>query len=342
MSEEQGNNPIARAKNLLGPSSNDASIEDILDQLLRFRTTCHPDRFTDPIAKKAGEQQFKEAQELITELNALHEQQIVKASGRDLATQRDGLDTLSMRLRLTAAEVEIAALKGTIAEMQKEASAEDTARRVKELAEIKKLYEPSKHRLVGAAIAILLTGALGVLSQFENVASQLERIWPGAPRTTRVVLFALALIILMTTLLRWLQHTEFRAMLGRVCTTGFAQYFLQGKDEYYWRHGMRTCFNEDQVVKFLEKDFAQKNDVPNIEIKFLPKTVCRLSARAWWLLTHPRVVYRWILGLLNHESYNHLKDAFIYWLIQRRLIVNPRAISLVHVFDIKGDEDEEK
>lgn len=347
MSEQPDKGAVERAKEFLGPSSKDASIEDLLDLLLTLKKSCHPDRFTDLDAKKVGEERFKAAQQLIDELNSLRERQVVKAViGNDLPSQRSELDTLTLRLQLNAAEAEIlqqesatAHWKSQFASLQKEISAERAARRDREFAEIRKLYEPNKNRLVGAAIAILLTGSLAVLSQLEKVAAQLERIWPGAPGTMRVVLFILALTILVATLLRWLRHIEFQAMLGHVCTTDFARRFLRDKDLYFRERRSATRFDEAQVVDFLEKDFTRKNEVSALKIELLPKVVGRFLARAWCLMIHPKVVYRGVLGLLDHETYHHLKDAFIYWLIQRQLIAAPKAIRLVHEFEAIGEDE---
>lgn len=345
MTEQPDNDPVARAKELLGPSSNDASIEELLDQLLTFRTSCHPDRFTDPDAKQEGAERFKLAQQLIADLNSLRQKQLVKRPKYDLATQPEDLDTLNLRLKLNAAEVEISKLKNSITELerkfasfQQEVAAERAARRESELAEIRKLYEPSKNRLLGAAIAVLLTGSLGILSQLEKVAAQLERIWPRAPETTRVTLFGISLIILAATVLRWLRHTEFQAMLSGVCTTDFARRFLRDRDSYGW-HRSSTRFDEVQVVDFLEKEFTHVTGDRTTSSESLLKAARRFIARIWWWTRNPRAVYRRTLSLLGHGTYNHLKDAFIYWLIQRQLVAAPKAIRLAHEFVAKGDGD---
>lgn len=359
MMEQKNTDPVERACILLGLESvdaKDANIELLLQGLLDKRPGCHPDNFTDPKAQAIATKQFQEIQELIAQLEMLRQRSIIKRGETNL-TDTTAPETLSYRIQLNATEEEVRNLKDEVQKLRKkcqsleaELKAEHDSRRDKELARIRELYKPSKGHILGTTLTVLLASVLAILSQIEKIGTSLERLLPTSSEINRVIFFWVAIAVIVVTLLKFLKNFEFKTMMGGVCTTSFAsRFFSYVTRSRYWddfdddEHQKPVRFSEDQIVNFLSVAFKvipYDRNSKDKRTKGSFSSAQEFYRRIVSFLRNPRRLYRRTLGLCSDETFDNLKDAFIYKLIERRLVADPRPNGLMHMFEARSEPHE--
>lgn len=232
-SPDDESDPVQQARAFLGAGAETLDVDDLLDRLLDHRNSAHPDRFTDENAQKKASDRFKRAQELIEELERKRQHRLINFGSTELAKPSEFSKELTYRLQLNASADRLDALHQQLEEIRannKELSeqlrSERDARRSLELENLKKIYEPSRARIVGVAIAMILGGSLAVLSQIDQIASLLKQYSPLSPAAFNITVFTICVIALSITLVKYLKHLEFRHMMRQACTTTFAIGFL--------------------------------------------------------------------------------------------------------------------
>tara|TARA_R110002073_G_scaffold59094_6_gene149237 strand:- start:12416 stop:13495 length:1080 start_codon:yes stop_codon:yes gene_type:complete len=345
-------------------NSDQLSDDELLDALLNFRTQSHPDRFTDDEAKEIATERFKVAQEAIDQLERKRQRDLIAKPHSSLTVASPTKESLRLKLEINAEQKRFEELQKKFRKLSKdhlalknELQAERDAKRKEELEALGKIYEPSRGRIVGVAIAVLLTGAVAAIGQVGSIGESIQKFSPIAPWLLNIAIFLTCMAIAGATLFRFLKHSAFTAMMNETSTTRFATEFLKEirRERRHWDHDDDHSdgplrFNESSVIEFVRHYFTAselKRD-PYYYLRVEPEKkevggsrFRRAFEAVLKPLKTPRYTYRRALGLLGTSAIDHLKDAFIFHLIHRRLIDDPRSEFLVHQFEVKGSSQAE-
>jgi len=252
---------IAEARLFLGAGAEHLDVDDLLARLLDYRNGTHPDKFTDEDAKRDASTQFKRVQELIDKLDGRRQRQLIRTSQRSLVISEDSSRELTHRLQLNASDRKIDGLKNEVEELRRtnrdlaeKLKADREADRTLELEKLRKMYEPSRSRLVGVAATVLLGTILAGLSQVDQIAVMLKQYSPLAPSTFNIGIFSICIAALVVTGFKYVKHLEYQHMLRQVCTTTFATGFLS------FSRNHRDDFERQYGRSFLREFCPDPND----------------------------------------------------------------------------------
>jgi hypothetical protein len=265
---------IAEARLFLGDDAEGFDIDELLGRLLDCRNGAHPDRFSDADAKHEASVRFKRAQKLIEKLDRRRQRQLIKSSSTDLVIAEDARSReLRHRLQINASEERIEGLKEKLDELQRKNRALDEklrsdrdASRSLELEKLRKMYEPSRSRILGVAISVILGGILAAILQVDQIAAVLKHYSPLSPSAFNIGVFAICIAAIAMTGSNYLKHLEYRYMMRQVCTTRFATGFLS------FARSLKSEFH-DKYGRSLIREFAPGDDY-------------HLSELSMWLYKH--------------------------------------------------------
>lgn len=345
MEEGDAPDPVERARELVGDDAGELSIDDLVMRLTEARRVFHPDNFRDEEQKKVAEGKFKEIPQLVKALTALRERSLTKLPANELIRRQPTFAEVDERLRTFALEQENETLKAenrylqlSVDALKKEYEDAVAARRDRDLEELKGLYQPSRRRLVSLAITAVLAAAMYALTRVQAIADELVKSSAVQPDIIRRTAFAAMLIVLVIAVWQYLRHVLFNNMIAGCQTTSAASDFLTFVNEnFYGHHDPRLSvygFDEINVLRFIEERFGIGQ--PLLSKLHSGTTIWYVLRRRIRDLWHASEItaYR-AMGLHTPQTVDRLKEAFIFYLIDRRLIEPRHANKLVHVFTIK-------
>jgi hypothetical protein len=292
---------------------------ELVELLRQFRNNTHPDRVQDQELKVKAESQFKEAQALLDECGKQMEVELYSRKPNELAIYRPFYDAVQMQSELDKAKKELEDVKY---ELKSERENNDDLRKqlqVKkdeslkaEIEHLQAIYTPSPRNYASIGLAILLSGALGVMSQMERASGILEKYSPSGKEYIGTGLF-ICLVLLLASMLRKLWEREYiKRRSEEICSPKCAGEFMKCLDKRTTLLDGAAIFSEVDAFDFIAGD--------NQRVK---EFISSLGFQ----------IYR-------RDTTNRLKDIFIHSLLNKKLIEFSKAQRLQRHFTIVNAKDE--
>lgn len=299
---------IQKVKNEL-QIQDDLTSTELYDLLHKYRSTQHPDKFTDKERKEAAEEKFKELNTLLYELSKhieLEKQQknpseiiplkkdyeIVKAKQLIIDYEKNIKD---LKLTIWGKGQKIKRLRRELQELQDKKLEEKTQ-------ELIKLYKPSKESLISQGIIFLITLIMAILTRIDEIATVIQKYSPFSPSYLNYLIFSILAFIPIRYAIQYIYEKQIDKNANRIKTSVFLNKFLN----YLTQNGIKDYFTEMNVYEFLQSELNSKNKLS----KFIRKH---------------------IYNIYSETTIDSLKDIFIYNLLNKQLI----SISTAEQFDRK-------
>lgn len=312
MSNELQKNLPERVKEFL-QIDGEHSLFELSELLRQFRKDTHPDRYQDCDLKSKAEARFKETQALLEEIEKQMEVECFNRKPTELAHYKTLYDTVQLNSELDKIKNE---LEDTKNELVKER--ERNAKLTKELqrkkddsltAEIKHLqstYRPSTRKYATIGLAIILSGALGAMSQMEKVSAILEKYTPFDKQYISTGLFVCLLLFLAAMLRKLWEQEYIKRKSEEVCSPKCAGDFMEYLGLTRNSGAPITEFSEAEVFDFIAGGKQQMKGF----VSFLGFQIFR------------------------RETINRLNGIFIHNLLNKKLIEISRAEKMQRYFNI--------
>jgi hypothetical protein len=312
--------PLAqRAKELL-QTDEEHSLFELADLIRQFRNETHPDIYQDQNLKTKAEARFKEAQSLLEELekqieldrfNRKPSELVVYKPLYDATQLQSELDAIKKLLKDTQSELDIERAQNIELGEKLKIKSDDSLK--SEIQYLQRLYQPSTSNYASIGLAIVLTGALGVMSQMERVSNILAQYSPFGREYVGRGLFVF-LILFLITLARKVHEREYiRRKAEEVCSPKYVDDFITYLKSWRGENVPIVGFSEIEVYRFIS------------------------GYRRWY-----KNAARWVgFQIYRPETLNRLKDIFIHNLINKRLINVSRAEMMQRHFTISSNPSED-
>jgi hypothetical protein len=292
-----------------------------LAELLRhFRNDTHPDLYQDQELKKQAESRFKDAQALLDEFDKQMEIERFNRKPTELTLYKPLYDAVKLQSELDKTKKELEDAKYELAserercdELAKELQKKKDDSLNNEIEHLRSIYRPSTRKYASIGLAILLSGALGVMSQMEKVSGVLERYSPFGKQYISTGLF-ICLVLFLAAMLRKMWEREYiKRKSEEVCSPKCAKDFMGYLDKRTTSlHGAAAVFSEVEAFDFIAGDHQRLKRI----IGFLG------------------------FQIFGRDTTNRLKDLFIHSLLNKKLIEFSRAQSLQRHFKIANAKDD--
>ena len=303
-----------RVKTLLELDGEHGNFE-LLELLRLFRNASHPDHFQDAEMKAKAESRFKEAGSLLSELERFNEQEMLSRKPAELIAYKPLYEVAKLNSERDALKAELKTTKELVDqqfdsnERLRKSLDEKADNSLKdEIAHVRSLYRPSSRRFASFGLAIILSGALGTMTQMERVSLALHKYSPVEPNIISTALF-ICFLLLITNALRQLWESEYiRKKSAAVCSPRYAL------DFYEFQNKKSYILDKDSMPDFSEME-------------------------AFEFLSGPQTYFIKTLGVLGFtifrpETIDRLKDVFLHNLLNKRLIEPSRAATMQRYFRV--------
>ena len=292
--------------------TDDLSSTELYDLLHRYRSSQHPDKFTDDKRKEEAEEKFKNLNTLLQELASYIEtEKLQKKPSEIIPFQKDfdlvkskqanvNLEETINRLELTIRVNEI-----TIRDLKRELARLRSEKVDKKTKELIKLYKPTKKNLFALGITFFLTFIIGILTKIEEIATIISKYFPFNEKILNYIIFGILVLIPMKYMKMVYEESRIQKLSNKIKTPLFINKFYQ----YLKNNDITESFAEINVYDFLTNQLIPKNKI----IKFINSKV---------------------FHLYSEITIDSLKDIFIYNLINKQLINISTAEKLDRTFRI--------
>ena len=291
------------------------SLFELTGLLREFRNDAHPDRFQDEDLKKKAEERVKEAHAL---LDAIEKQMEVERFNRkptELALYKPLYDAVQLQSKLDKSEKELEDAKHELAsererndELTKELQLKKDDSLNAEIDHLQSIYRPSTRKYASIGLAILLSGALGVMSQMEKVSGILEKYSPFGKQYISTGLFVCLLMFLAAMLRKLWEREYIKRKSEEVCSPKCAGDFMEYLKATRSSDAPLVEFSEVGVFDFIAGDWQGLKGF----VSFLGFQIFR------------------------RETVNRLKDIFIHNLLNKKLSEVSRAEGMQRYFSISS------
>ena len=233
MSNEIQKSLTERIKDFLQLDGEHSLLE--LTGLLRdFRNDTHPDRFQDVELKRKAEERVKDAHALLDEIEKQLEVEQFNRKPTELALYKPLYDAVKLRSKLDKTEAELEDVKTNLASEQErnqgltqELQKKNDDSLNSEIAHLQSIYRPSTRKYASIGMAIILSGALGVMSQMERVSGILDKYSPFGKQYTSTGLFICLLLFLAEILRKMWEREYIKRKSEEVCSPKCAGDFME-------------------------------------------------------------------------------------------------------------------
>jgi hypothetical protein len=314
MEKELQKNLAERVKDFL-QIDEEHSLFELANLLRQFRNGTHPDKFQNNELKDKAEVRFKDAQSLLTEIEKQLEIEQFNRKPTELVLYKPLYDMLQLQSDLDKVRNELEDTKNELlAEREKNISLEKELQKKKDdslIAEIQHLqsvYKPSTRKYASLGLAVILTGALGMMVKMENVANILQKYSPFGQQYISTGLFVF-LLLFLALMFRKLWESEYiKRKSEEVCSPKCASDFM-------------ACLKTKRT-----------SDAPILE--FSEVEVFDFISGGWQRLKS--VVSFFGFNIFRRETVNRLKDIFIHTSLNKKLIDFSRAEDMQRYFTISS------
>lgn len=314
-----------RAKELL-KSDGDHSLFEIAQLLRQFRKSTHPDLFQNEELKKQAEIRFKDTNALLDEVEKQLEVERFNRQPADVALYKPLYDIINLQSELDKTNKELEDAKSELSDAKSELLSEreknDALRKelqtknddsvIAEIKHLQSVYKPSTRKYASLGLAIVLSGALSIMLQMENVSNILKKYSPFGQQYISTGLFFCLLLFLFIMFRKLWEREYIRGKSEEVCSPKFAGDFM----EYLKivRHSDEPIFEFSEVEVF---DFI-------------------LGERQWL----KSIVSFFGFQIFRRETVNQLKDIFIHTLLNKKLVDISRAEGMQRYFKILSSRED--
>lgn len=312
MSNDLQKSLAERAKDFL-QIDGEYSLFEMTELLKQFRNSTHPDKFQDQELKKKAEARFIHAQILLDEFEKQMEIERFNRKPSELALYKPLYDAVQLQSELDKTQKELEDAKNELAserersdELTKELQIKKDDSLRAEIEHLQFIYRPSARKYASIGLAIVLSGALAVMSQMEKVSDILEKYSPFGKQYVSTSLFVCLLLFLAAMLRKLWEREYIKRKSEEVCSPKCAGDFLE-----YLRVTMSSDapiveFSEVEVFDFFASGRQRVKDI----VSFLGFQIFR------------------------RETINRLKDIFIHNLLNKKLVEVSRAEKMQRYFSI--------
>jgi hypothetical protein len=314
MSNELQKSLPKRAKDFLQVEG-EHSLFELAELLRQFRNDTHPDRYQDQELKKQAESRFKDAQALLDEFDKHMEVERFNRKPTELTLYKPLYDAVKLQSDLDKTKKELEDTKYELASERESRDALTKELQTKkddslnnEIQHLQSIYRPSTRKYASIGLAILLSGALGVMSQMEKVSGVLEKYSPFGKQYISTGLF-ICLVLFLAAMLRKIWEREYiKRKSEEVCSPKCAGGFME-----YLRV---TRASDAPIVEFSEVE----------AFEFIAGDKQRLKSVVTFLG----------FQIFRRETVNRLKDIFIHSLLNKKLVEISRAEKMQRYFSISS------
>jgi len=314
MSTELQKSLTERAKDFL-QIDGEHSIFELTELLRQFRNNTHPDNFQDQEIKTKAEDQFKNAQALLDEVEKQLEVERFKRKPTELAIYKPLYDTVKLQSELDKTKKELEGAKYELAgererndDLTKELQSKKDDSLNAEIQHLQSIYRPSTRKYASIGLAIILSGALGVMSQMEKVSGTLEKYSPFGKQYISTGLFICLLLFLASMFRKLWERDYIKRKSEEVCSPKCAGDFM----EYL----SITRSSDAPILEFSEVEVFD----------FISGRRQRLKSFVSFLG----------FQIFRRETVNRLKDIFIHNLLNKKLVDVSRAEKMQRFFTISS------
>lgn len=303
-----------RAKEIL-QTDEEHSLFELAELLRQFRNDTHPDKFQDEVLKAKAEARFKNAQSLLDELEKQMEVNRFNLKPGEMALYRPLYDVVQLKSELDKSKKELQDAKYELnnereknddLSMQLQTKKDDSL--YAEIQHLQSIYKPSKRKYASVGLAIILSGALGVMTQMEKVSGILEKYSPFGKQYISTGLFV-CLLCFLTTMFRKLWEGEYiKRKSEEFCSPKCANDFMEYLKVTRSSDAPILEFSEVEVFDFISGGRQRLKGV----VSFLGFQIFR------------------------RETVNRLKDIFIHNSLNKKLVDVSRADGMQRFFTISS------
>jgi hypothetical protein len=318
MSNELQKSPQQRAKEFL-QIEDEHSIFELIELLRQFRNETHPDRFQDQELKSKAESRFKSAQTLLDELEKQVEVEHFNRKPAELALYKPLYDAVQLQNELDKTRE---ALEETRNELRNERGLSDTLRKElqtktddslrAEIEHLQSLYKPSTRKYASIGLGIILSGALGAMTQMEKVSGILAKYSPFGKQYISTGLFICLLFFLVVMVRKLWEREYIKRKSEEVCSPKYANDFIE------YLNAKRS--SDTAVVEFSE-------------IEVFDFT---LGGRQWY----KKLAGSLGIQIFGPETINRLKDIFIHNSLNKKLVSVSRAEMMQRFFTVQSSKSD--
>lgn len=292
--------------------SEDLTGTELYDLLHKYRSTQHPDKFSDKEHKKVAEEKFKKLNGLLQELaNYLEKDKQQKKPSEIIPYQKD-YEIIKNKQLIIIYEEKIKSLtyefensKNVIRELKREIIKLQGDKVEEKTDELIKLYKPSKRSMFSLGLGFLLTFLIGVLSKVDEIAILIKKYFPFDPIYFNYLIFGILVYIPIKYLKMTYEENKIEEAARKIRTP----LLIGGFMKYLEAIQLKDSFTEMNVYEYLYSYFIPKN-------KLL------------------KLYYSKILKMYTISTIDSLKNIFIYNLLNRQLISISSAENLDRKFKI--------
>ncbi len=307
-----------RVKELL-QTEEEHSLFELAELLRQYRNETHPDKFQGQELKNKAELRFKDAQSLLDELEKQLEVDRFNRKPSELAVYKPLYDVVQIQSELDKTKKELDDTKYELKsqresneDLKKQLQVKNDDSLTNEIEHLQSIYTPSTRKYASMGLAILLSGALGVMSQIEKVSAVLEKYCPFGKQHISTGLF-ICLVLFLAAMLRNMWEREYmKRKSEEVCSPKCAMEFMRYMDTHTTSLHGAALFSEVDAFDFIAGDHQQ-----------LKRTIGFLGFQ-----------------IFDRDTTNRLKDLFIHSLLNKRLIEFSKAQNLQRYFIITNTKDE--
>lgn len=318
MSDELQKSLRQRAKEFL-QIEDEHSLFELAELLRQFRNETHPDRFQDEDLKSKAESRFKSAQTLLDELEKQVEVEHFNRKPTELALYKPLYDAVQLQNEVDKTK---RALEEARNELKNERVVSDALRQElqtktddslrAEIEHLQSLYKPSTRKYASIGLGILLSGALGVMTQMEKVSSILAKYSPFGKQYISTGLF-ICLLFLLVVMVRKLWESEYiKRKSEEVCSPKYANDFI----------GYLS------VKRSSDKDVVEFSEIEVFEFT--------LGGRQWY----KKLAALLGIQIFGPETINRLKDIFIHNSLNKKLVSVSRAEMMQRYFTVQSSKSD--
>jgi hypothetical protein len=302
---------IQKAKDQLN-TTEDLPATELYDLLHKYRSSNHPDKFTDKDLKEKAEEKFKDLNVLLKELQSFVEKESLEKKPSELVVYQKDFELIKLKQELIALEETNKSLTINITskeyEIEKLTKALNKVRNVEleeKTSDLITLYKPNSKSLFSLGVTVVLTLVAGVLTKIEEVANLINKYSPFEPTTFKYIVFAVLLFFILRYCKKSIEGSQIEYAAKRIKTPLMINKFVN----YLDNKGIGDSFTEMNVYDFLSQEFIPKNYFSKL---FFSK----------------------IFHLYSETTIDSMKDIFIYNLINRKLVTISSADRLDRKFRI--------
>lgn len=309
---------IKRIKEFLGIDY-DIMPSDLYEKLYQYRYKIHPDLFIDKDEKSDAEKRFKDCYNYLEELSDfLNKERMINPKNLTVYDQDNEL--FLRRQEIIENEKELEKYRNKVQYL--ESSNSDLSNKVKSLEnELKTLrtnkiseksdelistYKPTSKNIKALGITIILSTLIVVLTQIEQVTGTIFKYSPVEKSILNYIVFTVFIFVMVLYLKKFIEHKrveEFTKIIqSQKSINGFYEYLMDSEKD---------------------KEFSDYDVYQYIELKLEPQK------------SISKHIFSKIIKVNKEETYEVLKEIFIYNLLIKGLVVHVGADNLNQMFKIK-------